>query len=315
VAAALTQTGSLGEPAEEVDYYQAVCSDDGSGAPASLVAQVEDLPPFATPLVSLQLQKGAAATNTTDPGDGDASASPAVWLNGAAGTYDVFVDKSVAGAESYRLSVQCTTAANGGGVPTGTALTPISTGEPDPPKVPVLSPPGLVGLAAGLTLLGGAALRRRRPPGAAAGLLVLVAAAGWAGAARAHDQNGSLGSSGSATDFYQVTCAIDEDGGLVPARLFLQLRDNTSVPETAALVAVQAQKGALAANATDPSGADALPGPGTAVYGGAGVYDVLIYKTGSGTETYSLTYHCETAPDAVGQTDHTPTSITTRQNQ
>lgn len=165
-AAALTQGGSLASAASDTDFYQVACSNDGSGAPASLAAQVLDAPPAAAPLVSVQLQKtspAAVATNATDAVDADAGASPSVAANGGAGTYDVFVDKSTAGAESYTLTVQCMTGINGGGVPTGTAITPIATGAPSVPTVPALSPAVLLGLAGGLALLGGARLGRRRP--------------------------------------------------------------------------------------------------------------------------------------------------------
>jgi hypothetical protein len=308
-AAAITQPGTLTGAAQDVDFYRVTCSDDGSGVPASLVTQVLDASPVAAPLVSVQSQKGSLATNATDPVDGDGSASPAAFVNGGAGSYDVFVDKSAAGAESYQLSVQCMTGANGTGVATGTALTPISTGAP---AVPALSPGGLLALGAGLGLAGCAALRRRR--GAAGALLALLAAAGWPADADAHDQGGSLGIAASATDFYQVTCSQDpEPGSPVPALLFLQVLDTSSAPnpEAPALVAVQGQKGSLAANSTDPVGGDASASPGIMLSGGAGVYDVLVYKTEAGSDAYTLTYHCLTADLA----DHTPTSISPKQNQ
>jgi hypothetical protein len=303
-AAALTQAGSLGEPAADVDYYRATCSNDGSGEPASLVTQVLDAGPVAAPLLSVQSQKGLLATNTTDPVDGDANASAPTWLNGGAGSYDVFVDKSGAGVESYLLTVQCTTGANGGGVATGTALTPISIG-PGPVPVPALSGAGALALPAGLAGLALAALRRRR----AAAAIVLLAALALPQAARAHTQNGSLGSAATATDFYQVTCS--DDGSGPPASLTLQVLDAS--PAAAPLVAVQAQKGTLATNSTDPVDADATASPLVVLDGGAGVYDVLVYKTDAGVESYTLTFHCLTGPGGTG--DHTGTSIATRQNQ
>lgn len=159
-AAALSRNGTLAQAASDTDFYQVSCSDDGSGAPQSLVAQVLDLAPVAAPIVSVQAQKAspAIATSTSDAVDGDAGASPATFLNGGAGTYDVFVDKSAAGAEGYTLTVQCTTAVDGGGVPTGTTLVPIAVGEV---AVPSLSPGPLALLAAGFGVLGAVALRRR----------------------------------------------------------------------------------------------------------------------------------------------------------
>jgi hypothetical protein len=223
-------------------------------------------------------------------------------VNGGAGSYDVFVDKSGAGAESYLLTVQCTTGANGGGVAAGTALTPIATG---PALVPALAPAGSLALAAALAALGLASLRRGR----AAAAVALLAAVALPQAARAHTQNGSLGSAATATDFYQVTCS--DDGSGAPASLTLQVLDAS--PAAAPLVAVQGQKGSLAKNGTDPVDADAAASPLISLNGGAGVYDVLVHKTDAGSESYTLTFHCLTGPDGTG--DHTGTSITTRQNQ
>ena len=236
-------------------------------------------------MLSVQTQKGLLATNTTDAVDGDGSASPAAASNGGAGTYDVFVDKSAAGAESYVLTVQCTTGANGGGVPTGTLLTPIATGAS---SVPALSPASLLVLLGALAALGS----------------VLAPRTAWS-----HTQNGALGSAAGATDFYQITCS--DDGSGAPASLTLQILD--TAPAAAPLVAVQGQKGTLATNSTDATDADATPSPTVVLNGGAGVYDVLVHKTAAGSETYTLTFHCLTGPDGTG--DHTGTSLTTRQNQ
>ncbi len=303
-AAALTQAGSLGSAASDSDFYQATCSDDGNGPPASLVAQVLDAAPAVSPLVSIQLVKAspALATSATDAVDGDTDASPSVALDGAAGTYDVFVDKTAAGAESYVLTVQCMTGAGGGGVATGTALAPIATGAS---SVPATSIPGLLSLGMSLAALGAAALRRGR----AAGILVLLAAIGIPANAWSHVQNGTLGSAASSTDFYQITCSDDDSGA--PASLTFQILD--TAPVVSALVSVQAQKGILAINSTDAVDGDATPSPLVWLNGGPGVFDVLVYKTASGNESYSLTFHCMTGPDGTGE--HTGTSITTRQNQ
>jgi hypothetical protein len=121
-AFAHTQVGTLGAGAAATDYYQVTCSNDGSGAPASLAAQVQDDAPVAAPTVSVLVQKGVVATNSSDATDGDAVASPLVWVNGAAGVYNVFVSKTAAGADNYTLTYHCMTGANGGGIHTGTAL-------------------------------------------------------------------------------------------------------------------------------------------------------------------------------------------------
>ncbi|HTO05566.1 MAG TPA: hypothetical protein VMR86_00775 [Myxococcota bacterium] len=153
-----TQTGILASDAAAVDYYQVTCSDDGSGAPASLAVQVQETSPAVAPLVSLQVQKAFAATNTTDPAGADTGASPLVALNGGAGAYDVFVDKSGAGLCGYALSVQCKTGTDGSGSNTGTAIAGITV---SPPPIPAL--PGAVrwALAAALAALAACAARRR----------------------------------------------------------------------------------------------------------------------------------------------------------
>jgi hypothetical protein len=170
-ASALTQPGSLGGPAAEVDYYQVTCPDDASGDPVSLVTQVLDAGAVAAPVLSVQTQKASAppdldgprlATNTTDAVDGDASASPAAWVNGGPGTYDVFVSKSAAGADGYVLTVQCMKGQNGGGTAVETSIAPIATGAAI--DVPALSPEALLGLGAGLAAIGCARLRRPRAP-------------------------------------------------------------------------------------------------------------------------------------------------------
>jgi hypothetical protein len=118
-----TQSGSLGAAATATDFYHVTCSDDGSGAPASLRIEVLDAPPVSAPLVSTQVQRGSLATNTTDPVDGDGTPGPLVSIDGGGGSYDVLVYKSAPGVESYTLTFHCTTGPGGGGLHTGTAIT------------------------------------------------------------------------------------------------------------------------------------------------------------------------------------------------
>jgi hypothetical protein len=180
-----TRAATLGGSASASDYYQVTCSDDGSGPPASFSVQVSDAPPVAAPIVSVQVRAfrpalpspptpAYAARNSTDPSDGDAVSSPLVFVNFGAGTFDVFVDKTAAGSEDYVLTFLCTTALNGGGVRTGTAITASSVAAPVP--VPVL---GLVGQLALCALL-------------------------IAGLARGAFPARSLGGAAGATDYYQV---------------------------------------------------------------------------------------------------------------
>ncbi len=123
LAAAHTLSGSLGSGAAATDYYQIVCSDDGAGPPESLTVQIQDAAPAAAPLVSVQVRAGLEISNTTDPIDGDLSPSVAIHVNGGPqAIYDVLVDKSAAGTESYVLTYHCLTGPDGTGLHTGTTL-------------------------------------------------------------------------------------------------------------------------------------------------------------------------------------------------
>lgn len=99
-------------------YADITCFDDGNGAAAALYARIKDLSaPVAGLLVNLQLQKGNSATNTSDPGVGDADFGPAVQLNAGEGVYRLLINKTAAGARTVELEYHCLTAT---GVHTGT---------------------------------------------------------------------------------------------------------------------------------------------------------------------------------------------------
>lgn len=153
-AEAATLAGNLPASATAARLLFLDCSDDGAGAPLSATVQVRDLAPVAAPLISIQLRKGTAATNSTDAVDGDGSASPLVFLNGGSGRYDVYVDKTQAGEEAFEVVAQCWTGAGGTGAETGTALSS-ATGTP----VPLATWPGLAALVAGLFEVARRALR------------------------------------------------------------------------------------------------------------------------------------------------------------
>ena len=120
-AHAHTQDGSLGDAAAATDYYQVTCNDDGTGPPASLVAEVQHRGPSASP-VSVVVHRGTAATTTVDTVPGDVTPSPNVFVNGGDGVYNVFVSKAGTGAVNYTLSFHCMTGQNGGGLHTGTLI-------------------------------------------------------------------------------------------------------------------------------------------------------------------------------------------------
>lgn len=154
LAVAATLQGGLASPAAASALLAVDCANAGSGDPVSLTVQVANLAPISGAFVSAQIRKGTSATNTTDPIDADGGASPAVFVNGGAGRYDVFVDKSGAGAESFEVTAQCWTGAGGTGSPTGTTLFSTAGGD-----VPTGSAGALVALAAGLLASAAASLR------------------------------------------------------------------------------------------------------------------------------------------------------------
>ncbi|HUK63764.1 MAG TPA: hypothetical protein VLV15_10525 [Dongiaceae bacterium] len=297
-SAAEVRIGALNSAASYSDYYQITCFDNGAGAPASLAGQVREMAPAAAPLVSVQLQKGsgagATATNATDAVDGDANASPLVWVNGGAGAYLAFVDKTDAGAETYQVSLTCTTGSDGTGAPTGTTIVP------EPHLVP-----GLLGTIALLAWLA----RRRASARAVLGMSSALALSTVPSASSAHTQNGSLGAPAEATDYYQVTCS--DDGSGPPVSLIVQVLESS--PAGAPLVSAQVRRGTTLVNTTDPIDGDGSPSPFVSLNLGTGVYDVLVDKSGVGAETYILTYHCYTGPDGTGT--HTGTSLQSWQNQ
>jgi hypothetical protein len=302
-ASAESRNGSLELEAGATDYFEVTCFDDGRGAPLSLATQVLDAAPVAAPFVSVQTLKGNVAINGTDAVDGDVSPSPLTWVNGGAGTYEVFVDKTEAGEETYTLAIACMTGTDGTGVETGTDI----LGTEPAPSVPTLS--GLARLAlVGCMLLAGLRGVSRRAQHALP-LVALVLALGGSRPALAHTQNGSLGAGAGATDLYHVTCS--DDGSGPPGSLRMQVLDAS--PAAAPYVSVQVNRGAQLASTTDPVDADTSSSSIVWVNGGAGVYEVLVDKSGPGAENYTLTFHCVTGPDGEGL--HTGTSISTRQNQ
>lgn len=153
-------TGSLGSDASSAALLSVDCSNSGSGPPASLTIQVSNRAPVSGAVVSAQIRRANAATNTTDPVDDDGLPSPAVFVNGGEGVYDVFVDKSTAGSESFELVAQCWTGAGGTGAPAGTRIFGANGAS-----VPGLGVVGALALCAGLATAG---IRRLRATGRAA---------------------------------------------------------------------------------------------------------------------------------------------------
>ncbi len=144
------------------------------------------------------------------------------------------------------------------------------------------------------------------------GLVVLAGLAAAflpAGRALAHDQGGNLGAGASATDYYEISCF--DDGAGAPGSLEVRIRDSS--PGSAPQVSVQVQRGLSLASVSDEITPDIVPSPFIYSNEGAGVYHVLVDKSGAGAKFYQLTYHCWTGPDGTGV--HTGSALVTRQSQ
>lgn len=134
----------------------------------------------------------------------------------------------------------------------------------------------------------------------------------FAGNVAAHNQAGSFTTGlANAVDFYQVTCS--DDGSGPPSYLEFQVKDTTA---NTAKVKVLVQKGtscgvnACAVTSLDTIDTDALYSPISKVTQGAGVYNLFVSHTGTGTDAYDVLLHCKTAGNV-----HTGTSVVSRQQK
>jgi hypothetical protein len=106
-------SGALGSGAQATDLYQITCSAEDGGPPTDhLSIRVRDNKPVRKPLVSVQVQKGPVGTNRTDATDGNAQYSREATIHGGDGAYQVLVDKSSAGPETYSLEFHCESSAD-----------------------------------------------------------------------------------------------------------------------------------------------------------------------------------------------------------
>jgi len=108
----------IGATVGATDYFQVTCSNDGTGNAARLNIQVNDDTAGAS-ILSLQVQKGLIARNTTDPVGANGVFSPLVSVAGGNGVYNVIVDKKTAAARQYDIRYHCMTSGN---LHTGTTI-------------------------------------------------------------------------------------------------------------------------------------------------------------------------------------------------
>jgi hypothetical protein len=101
----------LGDRAEFTALARATCSDNGSGAPASLTVRIRDnSAPEAGQYLSLHLLRGTQAISITDTTPGDAAFSDHIAIVGGPGVYTVMMTHTRAGARDFDIEYHCLTA-------------------------------------------------------------------------------------------------------------------------------------------------------------------------------------------------------------
>ncbi len=110
-----------------------------------------------------------------------------------------------------------------------------------------------------------------------------------------HTQEGALGASSTATDFYNATCS--DDGHGTPQSLVFQIQSTGPLP---APVIVLVQRGSAAISSADIVAGDGGYSPLDSVNGGAGVYNVYVITTADGGSNYTLQYDCMTGNNGGG---------------
>ncbi len=105
-SAAHTYVLSRGDAASSTGYFGVICSTDGGYETDHLFLQILTQTAGA-PMVSVQVIKGAVATNTTDPVGGDALPSAPIRLRGGNGLYQVLVNKTGPGLVVFTATAHC----------------------------------------------------------------------------------------------------------------------------------------------------------------------------------------------------------------
>jgi hypothetical protein len=102
------------------------------------------------------------------------------------------------------------------------------------------------------------------------------------------------------TALARATCF--DDGAGAPASLVVRIRDN-SAPVEGLYLSLQIIKGTQAISTTDTTSGDAAYSDLVAIYGGAGVYTLVLTHTRAGTRDFDIEWHCLTASGAHTGTD------------
>lgn len=104
------------------------------------------------------------------------------------------------------------------------------------------------------------------------------------GVSWAHDEDGQLGKKASGTDVWEVSCS----GG----SQYLAIRIIDLPPSKGPKLSLQIVKDRIAVNTTDAQDADAEYSPEVKLFGGDGIYTVLVDKSGAQPENYHFEAHC-----------------------
>ena len=97
---------TLGEAAGATHYFGVICSTEGGYDTDHLYLQLQ-VQTVGGPLVSAQVIKGNAATNLTDPVNGDAQPSPGTRTRGGNGLYQVLINKAGPGVVTFGVTAHC----------------------------------------------------------------------------------------------------------------------------------------------------------------------------------------------------------------
>ena len=133
--------------------------------------------------------------------------------------------------------------------------------------------------------------------------------AGLGTAAQAHSDAAVMGIPKTFTGYAFITCSNDESGTIPTDYLEASVKDLSS-PTTGLLVNLQIhnEDSTRAISITDPISGDAEPSDAIRLYGGNGVYHILVNKTGEGERAFEIEYHCKN-----NNGTHTVTEIGVRQ--
>ncbi|MFZ2725168.1 MAG: hypothetical protein WAX77_02835 [Methylococcaceae bacterium] len=111
-------------------------------------------------------------------------------------------------------------------------------------------------------------------------------------------QNGSLGASATATDYYEVKCSKNTAGDTS----YLQFSIKDLPPAVAPIINAQITKGIKALSTSDNTDNDTVYSSVIKAAWGNGSYFVSVNKTKAGAELYTFNFACMTAKNTLAGT-------------